>query len=120
MSEHDSDPPRRAQSLEALRAIALNEAERVVAAAQLAPDPKRVSEGWTRRFIADGARAEEMVELYRHLGFEVVADPITPQDLGGTCEQCQLVMQLQFKVIYTRRPPRPPGDAAGDRAEMEE
>ena len=47
------------------------------------------------------------MRLYEELGFEVCADPLKPEDLAGECEDCQLLMLLQFKTIYTRRtPPR--------------
>jgi hypothetical protein len=80
------------------------EAHRLLSEAQLAPDPARVAEGWQRRFIADGPRCEEALRLYRELGYEACADPLTPEDLAGECGDCQLVMALQFKTIYTRSP----------------
>jgi hypothetical protein len=82
------------------------EARRRLSEAQLAADPARVADGWERRFIADGPRAEEAIRLYEELGFEVCADPLTPEDLAGECEDCQLLMLLRFKTIYTRRTPR--------------
>ena len=81
------------------------EAQRLLSEAQLAPDPARVAAGWERRFIAEGTRVEEAVRLYQELGFEVCADPLQPEDLAGECEDCQLLMLLQFKTIYTRRLP---------------
>jgi len=80
------------------------EARRLLSDAQLAPDPARLADGWQRRFIADGARCEEALRLYRELGYEVCADPLAPEDLAGECGDCQLVMALQFKTIYTRSP----------------
>jgi hypothetical protein len=80
------------------------EAQRVLSEAQLAPDPARVAAGWERRFIADGARVEEAMRLYEELGFEVCADPLQPEALAGECEDCQLLMLLKFKTIYTRAP----------------
>ena len=80
------------------------EAQRVLSEAQLAPDPARIADGWERRFIADGRRAEEMIALYRDLGFEVCADPVRPEQLDDDCEDCKLLMLLEFKTIYTRRP----------------
>ena len=78
------------------------EAHRLLSEAQLAPDPDRLAAGWQRRFIADRARAEEAIRLYEDLGFEVCADPLQPEALAGGCEDCQLLMLLQFKTIYTR------------------
>ncbi|MEK7667286.1 MAG: hypothetical protein AAB409_01410 [Gemmatimonadota bacterium] len=79
------------------------EARRVLSEAQLAADPARVAEGWERRFIADGARAEEAIRLYEELGYEVCADPLEAGDLTGDCDDCQLLMLLGFQTIYTRR-----------------
>ncbi len=72
--------------------------------AEIAPDPQRIADGWERRFIADGPRADEMIALYRELGFEVAADPVRPEQLGDDCQDCQVLILLEFKTIYTRRP----------------
>lgn len=95
--------PADGKDVEPLGFVVAGEARRVLSEAQIAADPARTAQGWERRFIADGARAEEMMQLYRELGYEVVADPIQPEHIGGDCEDCQLVMRLQFKMIYTRR-----------------
>lgn len=79
------------------------EARRVLSEAQLRPDPARIADGWERRFIADGARAQEMAALYESLGFEVAADPIRPDEMGEDCEDCQLLALMKFRTIYTRR-----------------
>ena len=94
-----SDGPARA-----LGPIVEQEARRVLSEAQLAPDPARLADGWERRFVVDGQRVEEMTALYRELGFEVCADPVRPDLLTGDCEDCKLLMLLDFKTIYTRRP----------------
>jgi hypothetical protein len=75
----------------------------IVSDARIRADPERIAAGWERRFIAGPARAEEMMQLYRDLGFEVAADPIQPQLFEGDCEDCRLLAQLQFKMIYTRK-----------------
>lgn len=93
-------PPRGAAPLAQL---VRQEAHRILSEAQLGPDPARVAEGWERRFIADGQRAEEAIRLYEDLGFDVAADPLKPEELAGECTDCQLLMLLQFKTIYTRR-----------------
>lgn len=87
-----------------LSQLVRQEAHRVLSEAQRAPDPARVAAGWERRFIADGTRVAEAVRLYRDLGFEVCADPLQPQALASGCEDCQLLMLLNFKAIYTRAP----------------
>ena len=75
--------------------------------------PKRILErlpagafeasGWERRFITDIDRADEALELYSQLGFEVHAEPVLANELGGDCDECALVATCQFKTIYTRR-----------------
>jgi len=64
----------------------------------------REAEGWERRFVAEGARAEEMIRLYQDLGFQVVADPVRVDEFGQLCEACGMVAQAAFVAIYTRRP----------------
>ena len=79
------------------------EAKRVLSEKQLQADPELVSEGWERRFVADARRAEETMELYEQLGFEVRAEPAQAEELGDDCDGCQLFLLLQFKTIYTRK-----------------
>ncbi len=89
-------------------AIAPSTLERLVAAeayraeASFAPDPARLAGGWTYRFVADGARAEEHAASYRELGFEVVLDPVG-EAVKPECRECRLVAALRFRAIYTRR-----------------
>ncbi len=80
------------------------EARRMLSEAQLEADPDRSAAGWVRRFIADRVRAEEAMELYSRLGYEVCADPVVPEELADDCEDCQLVARMRFVTIYTRRP----------------
>jgi hypothetical protein len=86
-----------------LSRVVEEEARRVLSEATLRADPKLVAEGWERRFIADGRRAEEAVALYQQLGYEVRAEPLRQDELEDNCEDCQLVALMQFKTIYTRR-----------------
>lgn len=67
------------------------------------------SDGWERRFITGVDRAEEAVELYSQLGFEVHVEPVLASELGGDCNECALVATCQFKTIYTRTNRRGPG-----------
>jgi len=69
------------------------------------PDPALVADGWERRFVTDGMRSQEVVDLYRQLGFEVRLEPILPPEVPDGCADCQLVVLFQFKTVYTRRPP---------------
>jgi len=68
------------------------------------PDPSLIQEGWEYRFVASGQRLNEVEELYSELGFEVRADPIPPEAFPEGCDECQLVLLLNFRAIYTRRP----------------
>jgi len=67
------------------------------------PDPRRLSEGWVHRFVAAGARADEMIALYRELGFEVVADPVLTHDLEDGCVVCFSGGGEPYRSIYTRK-----------------
>jgi hypothetical protein len=98
-----------AQSLSRLVAA---EARLALSDGILAADPARLADGWERRFIADGVRAEEAMALYREMGYEVVADPLRREDTRAECEGCQLIALLQFRMIYTRRPPAGGGTAS--------
>ncbi len=104
----DSDPEDRKrgprwQVAASVGPLVEQEARRRPSEAQLAGDPARIADGWERRFIADAQRAEEAMELYSELGYEVCADPVRPEELGEGCEDCRLLATSQFKVIYTRK-----------------
>ena len=101
MSEPAGSGPRSPDAAPLGRMVG-QEARRLLAEARIAPDPARVAAGWERRFVADAERAAEAVRLYEELGYEVCADPLRPDDLTGECEDCRLLMLLQFKTIYTR------------------
>ncbi len=77
-------------------------AERHKAEGGFAPDPARLAQGWTYRFVTDGARAEEHADSYRDLGFEVALDPVG-EAASPACRECRLVAMLHFRAIYTRR-----------------
>lgn len=69
--------------------------------------PERIRDGWEHRFVAVGARAEEMIALYRELGFEVVADPVPTEALIDGCTACFGPGGQEYRSIYTRRPDHP-------------
>ncbi len=79
------------------------EAKRALSESQLRPDPELIAAGWERRFVADARRAEEAMELYEQLGFEVRAEPAQAEELADDCEDCQLLLMFQFKTVYTRK-----------------
>jgi hypothetical protein len=106
MSGNDPDAKERARQrkvAESLGPLVEQEARRFLSEEQIEGDPARIADGWERRFIADGRRAEEMIELYSDLGYEVCADPVSPDVVGDDCDDCQLLAALQFKIIYTRK-----------------
>jgi len=106
MSGSDPDAGERERQrkvAESLGPLVEQEARRFLSETQIEGDPARVADGWERRFIADGRRAEEMIELYSQLGYEVCADPVSPDVVGEDCDDCQLLAALQFKIIYTRK-----------------
>jgi hypothetical protein len=65
-------------------------------------DLRLAREGWVRRFLADRHRTEEALELYSQMGYEVRAEPLGRDDLPEACEDCQLAVLFDFRVIYTR------------------
>ena len=87
---------------DALRAIAEAEALRALGAQRVRANPARLADGWERRFVTDVHRAEEAVALYTRMGYEVVADPVVPEDLDEGCDTCALA--TMFRTVYTRRP----------------
>ena len=77
--------------------------EGVLSDAQLQPDAILVAEGWERRFTADAQRAQEAIELYTQLGYEVRAESLLPEQFTGECEGCHSQVISTFKTIYTRK-----------------
>ncbi|MFQ5614107.1 MAG: hypothetical protein ACE5H9_18455 [Anaerolineae bacterium] len=90
-------------SIKPLSLVVEQEARRVLSEAQLEPDPALVAEGWERRFIGDARQVKEAMELYAELGYEVRAEPVQAEEMGEDCDDCQLLILLQFKTIYTRK-----------------
>lgn len=65
-------------------------------------NPRLTAAGWERRFMADGARLAEYVELYTTLGFEVLHEPVAPEEIGPECSDCRLIICRQYVTLYTR------------------
>ena len=59
----------------------------------------RIADGWELRFTADARRAQEAVELYAQLGYEVRVEPMRAQD--DECGACCGSVGIQ--AVYTRR-----------------
>ncbi len=58
--------------------------------------------GWQRRFEADAARVDEVVELYTSLGCEVTTRALAPQSFAPECASCALTACSRYVEIYTR------------------
>ena len=74
-----------------------------------------ITEGWTRRFVANEPRLSEALELYRSMGHEVHVEPLPRVDRDSTdteseeCRACFDGFEDQYKIIYTR-PKRDEGE----------
>lgn len=101
MSDTDQTPQQNPP--QALSLLVEQEARRALAEAQLRPNLALIAAGWERRFIADARQAKEAIELYTQLGFEVLAEPVETSEMGEDCEDCRVLVLLQFKTIYTRK-----------------
>lgn len=66
-------------------------------------DPKLLADGWERRQLADPQRAAEVTELYKTLGFEVLAKELTESDFGDACKTCAVAGCQGYVMIYTRK-----------------
>ena len=86
-----------------MRGLLEHGADRVLSEAQLQPNPALVAEGWERRFTADEQRAKEAMELYTQLGYEVGAEPVSPEEVHDDCNDCRTVVSFRFCTIYTRK-----------------
>jgi len=60
------------------------------------------SQGWSRRFISEGQRLKEAVEMYQSLGFTVHLEPITAGVAEQECDLCFRVEDRTYFMIYTR------------------
>lgn len=86
-----------------LASIVRGEAVRAGAEERIRPDPRRVAEGWERRFVIERARVPDFVTLYEASGFEVAVDPVAPELLEDECADCRLVSALDYVQVYTRK-----------------
>ncbi|TAH48246.1 MAG: hypothetical protein EYC68_21735 [Chloroflexota bacterium] len=59
------------------------------------------AEGWTRRFVGGPPRLNEMLQMYKELGFEIWLEPQAQEEFAEECADCTLALML-FRVIYTR------------------
>jgi hypothetical protein len=68
-------------------------------------NPELVAQGWERRFVTDGRRLKEYVELYESIGYEVKTEPVQAEEIGPDCLDCRLITLLQFHTLYARKRP---------------
>lgn len=66
-------------------------------------DPEILAQGWTRRFLAEGARVEEATQLYLSMGLDVRAEVPSPAELGPSCAGCAEALCRAYRMIYTRK-----------------
>jgi hypothetical protein len=66
-------------------------------------DPGLVAEGWVRRYLTDPIRAEEAIDLYTSMGYEVTVRKLTPADFGPMCGTCASSVCRSYVVVYTRK-----------------
>ena len=95
------------EKIKPLSSIVSAEAQRILSEASSQADPALVAQGWVRRFITDGKRVQEAIDLYIDLGFEVHVEPLGEDELPESCEGCQILMLQIFRTIYTRAPDKP-------------
>lgn len=68
----------------------------------LPPNSKLTADGWERRFIADARMAQDAIDTYSELGYEVKLVPFNAVELNDECRGCKTQIE-QFSVIYTRK-----------------
>jgi hypothetical protein len=71
----------------------------------ISPDPARLADGWEYRCTVARGRADELIQVYREAGLEVVADPVAPERLEEDCSGCRLAAWA-FVTLYVRRDSR--------------
>ena len=100
---HEEKKSRQQSAVKPLSLIVELEAKRFFSEAQFEPNPALLAKGWTPRFIADKRQTDEATELYTQLGFEVLTEAVPTKKMNDDCSDCQIVVLLQFKIIYTRK-----------------
>jgi hypothetical protein len=86
-----------------LASLVRGEALRSEAAIRIRPDPARLAAGWEHRFVIEQRRAADLARLYAETGFEVAVVAVAPEQMEDECGDCQVVAQLQYVSLYTRR-----------------
>lgn len=71
--------------------------------AEIPPDAALVTAGWVRRHLVEATRAQESVDLYTSMGYEVTVRKLTRADLGPRCGACAPLVCGSCVLIYTRK-----------------
>ena len=58
--------------------------------------------GWEKRTTYDEPRLSELVEIYEEMGFEVLLEPVHPEEETG-CTECMKMDIDRYKTIYVRK-----------------
>ncbi|RKY85695.1 hypothetical protein DRQ09_06930 [candidate division KSB1 bacterium] len=64
---------------------------------------KNKMKNWEKRNIIEKERVNELVELYRDIGFEVMVKDFNPDDFDGECSECMKIHPEKYKIIYTKK-----------------
>jgi len=60
-------------------------------------------QGWEKRNITDAEKANEHVDIYKSLGFQVLVKTYDSKaHCDSECDKCLIVPGKECKVIYTR------------------
>ena len=51
----------------------------------------------------DGGRAQEAIDLYHEMGYEVLTVPVAAEQFDDDCDDCALLAAFQFQTIYIRK-----------------
>jgi len=60
-------------------------------------------DNWEKRNIIEKERVDEIIELYRNIGFEVMVKDFEPDREDEDCNECMKHEPEKYKVIYTRK-----------------
>ncbi|MBF0276307.1 MAG: hypothetical protein HQM13_00890 [SAR324 cluster bacterium] len=65
-------------------------------------DPALTAEGWNLRFYGDLRMAQESMDTYRDLNFEVRLEPVNTKKMTADCSGC-VDFFTNFRMVYTRK-----------------
>ncbi len=64
---------------------------------------KLIDQGWERRFVVEGERMRESIELYESMGFETRVEKLSRSDFGAGCGDCAQMACEAYAMLYTRK-----------------